>query len=51
MSFAAITAALVIGALVERVRFPAMMLFGPALADRRLRADRTYGMGARTGCC
>src|SRR6478672_8215778 len=28
MSFAAITAALVIGALVERVRFPAMMLFG-----------------------
>jgi len=27
MSFAAITAALVIGALVERVRFPAMMLF------------------------
>src|SRR3982751_2172916 len=27
MSFAAITGALVIGALVERVRFPAMMLF------------------------
>src|SRR4029078_7617948 len=27
MSFAAITAALVIGALVERVRFPAIMLF------------------------
>ena len=47
MSFAAITGALVIGALVERVRFAAIMLFAVAVADDRLRAARAHGVGGR----
>ena len=47
MSFAAITGALVIGALVERVRFPRDHAVRDAVADDRLRAARAHGVGGR----
>jgi Amt family ammonium transporter len=49
MSFAAITAALVIGALVERVRFPAIMLFA-ALWLTVVYAPLAQWFGRATAC-
>ena len=45
MSFAAITVALVVGALVERVRFSRDADLRRSVRDHRLCADRAYGVG------
>ena len=46
-TFAIITAALISGAIVERMRFGAYLALHHALVDRRLRADRALGVGRR----
>ena len=47
MTFAAITASLIVGALAERVKFAAIMLFTVDLADHRLRARSPTWSGRR----
>ena len=50
MTFAAITVALVLGSVVERMKFSAVMVFAVDLADDRLFPDRAHGVGGAAGC-
>ena len=46
-TFAIITAALISGAIVERMRFPAYVVFITLVVDRRVQPDRALGVGRR----
>ena len=51
LSFAIITAALVSGAIADRAKFAAWMVFVPVWAVAGLRRRRALGVGARTAGC
>ena len=47
LTFAAITTALIVGGLAERIKFSALLVFSSAVVHAVVLADRSHGMGNR----